>query len=65
VTGVVGMAAAYGYGRLRAQKAQLAALDEPAAADGTAPAKAGARRAADENELDPNEWLQNWRREDF
>ncbi len=28
ITGVVGMAAAYGYGRIRAQKAQLAAIDD-------------------------------------
>ncbi|WP_132993620.1 hypothetical protein [Gordonia zhaorongruii] len=28
ITGVIGMSAAYGYGRIRAQKAQIAALDD-------------------------------------
>ncbi|WP_353108612.1 hypothetical protein [Gordonia sp. (in: high G+C Gram-positive bacteria)] len=28
ITGVIGMAAAYGYGRIRAQKAQIAAIDD-------------------------------------
>jgi len=52
ITGVIGMAAAYGYGRIRAQKAQLAAVDD---------------RPADhaEDELDPNEWLRNFNRENF
>lgn len=56
VTGVIFMAAAYGYGRVRAQKVQLAEQQygRPVA------------ELPDENdEVDPNEWLRNFDRRDF
>lgn len=53
VTGVVGMAAAYGYGRVRAQRVQVAEQQY------------GAPVVDADEELDPNAWLQNWRREDY
>ncbi|MFT3714951.1 MAG: hypothetical protein QM774_03115 [Gordonia sp. (in: high G+C Gram-positive bacteria)] len=51
-TGVVFMAAAYGYGRVRAQKVQQAEQQYGAAQD------------PGDDEIDPNEWLRTFSRED-
>lgn len=60
VTGVIFMASAYGYGRLRAQKVQVSEQQY------------GGRRVRDtgekpdaEDELDPNEWLRSFNREEL
>ncbi|GAC58671.1 hypothetical protein GOHSU_45_00370 [Gordonia hirsuta DSM 44140 = NBRC 16056] len=60
VTGVIFMASAYGYGRLRAQRVQVSEQQY------------GGRRVRDtgdehdaEDELDPNEWLRNFNRDEL
>lgn len=55
-TGVVFMASAYGYGRVRAQKVQISEQKY---------GETAAKVTADDDEIDPNEWLQNFDRREL